>query len=224
MYNRPTPRIFSMQFVDVIVKLPRKTPTNAVSYSIPSVMIRSLAVLFFLLFANCVSSFESSLCRRQPTPFFTFKEESFASRRATGNDGNIDPDLSSSEENNAGSDMQKTRTLKPKSARIGGRRKRSRDTTEEPDTSDSSRSNTISTFFSKYRTPTLVVLLLLLLKSFFADDETSTYYYSYESTVYETRSYISDGEVKTSRSESRSFKSNIPGMDQRSLYFDKFED
>lgn len=202
---------------------PSKSPTNATSYSIPSVMIRSLVAISFFAFANCVSSFESSLCRRQPTPCVAFKE-SFASRRATENDGNYDPDLSSSKENDDGSDMQKTRTLKPKSARIGGRRKRSRDTTEEPDAFDSSRSNTISSFLYKYRTPTLVVLLLLLLQSFFADDETSTYYYSYESTVYETRSYISNGEVKTSRSESRSFKSNIPGMDQRSIYFDKFDD
>mmetsp|Transcript_18431 Transcript_18431/g.45674 ORF Transcript_18431/g.45674 Transcript_18431/m.45674 type:complete len:193 (-) Transcript_18431:184-762(-) len=191
-------------------------------------MVRSLAVLSVLLFANCVLSFESSLFHRQPKLCRVSKAKnprSFASIWATGNDENSEPDLSSLEENgNTEGDLQKKRKMKPTTARIGGRRTRSRGTTKVPAQADSSSNNGISSFLSKFRTPALAVLLLLLVKGFFSGGEPSTYYYSYESTVYETRSYISDGEVKTSRSESRNFKSNIPGMDQKSLYFDKFDD
>ncbi|CAJ1966161.1 unnamed protein product [Cylindrotheca closterium] len=193
-------------------------------------MIRSLVLLSVLLFTNCASSFESRLVRHnKATPSFLFQgkhSRSFTSIGASGNDDKSDPDLSTADQNSdddAGT--QEVQTTKPTSTRIGGRRKRSRqDTTKVPAEADSSRNNRIASILSKFRTPTLVFLVLLLVKGFFSGGETSTYYYSYESTVYETRSYVSDGEVKTSRSESRSFKSNIPGMDQRSLYFDNFDE
>ena len=183
-------------------------------------MIRLLAVVSVLLSANCVSSFESCFFRPKPNnPCFIFEgnPRSLTSIWATGNDDNSDPHLSA----NSDSDgyTQEKRKMKQTSARIGGRRKRSRirylrRLIPRVAEADSSRNDRIVSFLSKFRTPALVFLLLFLVKAIFSSGETSTYYYSYESTVYETRSYISDGEVKTSRSESRSFKSNIPGVDQ----------
>lgn len=185
-------------------------------------MIRSLSAFIALLFANCVSSFAPFPLvhlthQRNGVCIFQSDKRPPPVLRTTGNDDDVsDPNQSSTEESSSSSDNvgEAPEKMKPTS-RIGGRSKKSRQAKEVPIKADFWRSKDITSILSKFRAPALVVLVLLLLKGFFSGSESSpTYYYSYSSTVYETRTYVSDGEVKTSRSESRSFKSNIPGMEE----------
>jgi len=71
--------------------------------------------------------------------------------------------------------------------------------------------------FNKFVNPPLLVVLLLvglITKSLLGGngDNDSYYYYSYQTTVYESRSYDADGKVQTSRRSSGNVQSNIPGL------------
>jgi hypothetical protein len=72
---------------------------------------------------------------------------------------------------------------------------------------------------SELRLPLLSILVigLLLLGSFFGYGDTSYYYYSDENSVYESREYGSNRQVEGSKKESKSVKSNIPGMKEQDL-------
>jgi hypothetical protein len=104
------------------------------------------------------------------------------------------------------------------SARIGGRRKKS--STIIKSATKNKYSRWIPKLIpSELCLPLLSILVigLLLLRSFFGDGDTSYSYYSYESSVYESRTYGADGQVEVSKKEWKSVKSNIPGMKEQDL-------
>lgn len=56
---------------------------------------------------------------------------------------------------------------------------------------------------------------MLLLWVFSGNGNNDFYYYSYSSSVYETRSLNSEGQIETKRKESSDFRSNIPGLREK---------
>eukprot|EP00980_Cylindrotheca_fusiformis_P018417 scaffold6058_cov96-Cylindrotheca_fusiformis.AAC.2 len=105
-------------------------------------------------------------------------------------------------------------------ARIGGRRKKSASVE-----SKSSKENKLAGWIQKAQsnlglTASILVLCFLLKSFLFSGDsggDSSYYYYSYESSVFESRTYGSDGQVQVSRKESKNVKSNIPGMKEQEM-------
>lgn len=181
-----------------------------------------LYILSHFLLANRAFGFQSSFTH---SPQLYRQIRPIASVSAAGKDDESQPNDSPLDE---GSDScgigKETKRMRSRNARIGGRRSKPRITRPSLE-EESSKKNNLASLLSNLRMPTVVLLAFLLLRIFFAGGETPSYYYSYQSTtVYESRTYVSDGEIKTSSTESRIIKSNFPDKEPSSIYSNIFSD